>query len=432
MADDYAPGGDQVDNYLNLDLSQNGATARALLGRAPEEARQRHLTLTAAGEQGAMSPHLTPVMNEWVNTQVGLYRGQALAALESQARSIRISANAEGVLLEIEQDKAERRRAQRTLEVMEEFNRDNKPDLEKRARLAEEYDLIRAEQGGRDARVPNKWIEFGVLIPLIMIPESLLNFESFRRAPIIQSDAMALGATILVGIGIAAAAYCIGLFVRQFNYFARPDDGERRRSGWPLYTWGALALLISLGSVAAARYYYLLPRLQEAELLGEALPNIPMSIGSLLFGNLICFLVGAILTFFMNDENPEYAHKAELLKQLEQKLGALNRTKVAAVLNQVNARAKQDKEMAKRRADQMSGKPGYSQLRERMSRIQTKDSEVVGLLQSYRTALINEIKASHADFVFELREPSADRSDPVSQIKIDRFAALPLQLYRSM
>jgi hypothetical protein len=431
MPDDHGSASDQVDRYLALDLNHSAPVAQALLSRAAEEARQRHLTLTAAGEDGAMSPHLTPVMNEWVNTHVEMHRGQALGALEAQARNIRISASAEGVLLEVEQDKAERHQAKRHLEVMEKFNRDHKKDLEQRAQLQGEYDLMRAELGGRDAKVPSKILEFGVLIPLIMIPESLLNFESFRRAPIIQSDAMALGATILVGIGIAAAAYCIGLFIRRFSYYNEPDNTERPRAGWPLYTWGTLALTISLGSVAAARYYYLLPRIQEAQLLGEAIPNIPMSIGSLLFGNLICFLVGAIFTFFLNDENPDYAHKAELLRKLDRKLKRLNRTQVTAALDQVDARTKQLKDIAKRRADQMNGKPGYSALRERMARVLTKDSEVIGLLQSYRTALVNEIKNSQSDFVFEVREPSADRSDPTTPVSVDRFAALTLKLYRS-
>jgi len=431
MSEATRPAPDQVDRYLELDLAHDGQIARALLSRVSEEAGNNTITLTAAGEEGATSAHLTPVMSEWLNTHIELYRGQALATMETQARAVRISPNVEGVLLEAEQDKAERRRAKRTHEILDGFNQKHRRDLDRRSQLQAEYDEIRAELGGRDARTPNKLVEFGVLIPLIMIPESLLNFESFRRAPIIQSDAMALGATILVGIGIAAAAYCVGLFIRQFNYFTQPDNGDRQRSGWPLYTWGSILLTVSLGSVAAARYYYLLPRIQEALLLGESIPNIPVSIGSLLFGNLICFLVGAILTFFLNDENPEYAHKAEQLKKLERKLAKAERKEVSTALSQVNARAKQDKEKAKSREGQMSGKPGYAAVRERMSQLTAKDAEVIGLLQSFRTALVNEIKSAGRDVVFELREPSADRSSAMTAVGVDRFPALPLHLYRS-
>lgn len=419
-----------VDRYTSIDLSSNGLIVRELLDRAPDEAASPSLVLSAKGDKDALSPGLTPAMKEWLNSRIAPVRGEALAELETQARGIKIANNVDGSLVEAEIDRKERWRSEQHVDVLGAFNRRHKELLENVNRLQGEYNRIRADEGGRDAKTPNKWVEFGILIPLILLPESLLNFESFRRAPIIQSDAMALGATILVGIGIAAAAYCIGLFIRRFHYYARPYDHERPRAGWPLYMWGSTLLAVSLGSVAVARYYYLLPRIQEAIVLGQPVPNIPFSIGSLLFGNLICFLVGAILTFFLNDPNPDYAEKAEQLRKHKKRLRGLSRREVDSKLDQVDARAKRDKDEAQRRAQQMVGQPGYSQLRERFGRLTAKDTEVVGALNAYRGALVRALNNPH--FEFEMRELTADRADDVVRVKPQHFAAIPLELSRSV
>lgn len=431
MANDLSNNG-AVERYVALDLSPNGSLHSGLLNQVSHEAARSSVNLTAEGDKGTLSQGLTPTMNQWLSSLISPTRMAALAELDAQARGIKIANNVDGLLYEIRHDKIERERAEKRLDVLDGFNRKNKKLLEDVGTLQREHDDIRASEGGRDAKVPNKWIEFGVLIPLILLPESLLNFESFRRAPIIQSDAMAVGATILVGIGIAAAAYCIGLFIRQFHYFSRPDDMYQRVAGWPLYTWGSSALFVSLGSVAVARYYYLLPKIQEAIVLGGPVPNIPFSIGSLLFGNLICFLVGAILTFFLNDPNPVFAAKAEKLQQARARLGAKARQELDGRLDVIDARAKREREEARRRADQMVSKPGFSQLQERLGRVTAKDSEVIGVLNAYRVALVRALSDRREEVEFEWRDPTGDKADPVTRVKPEAFLGIPLDLSRSV
>jgi hypothetical protein len=421
----------KLEAYLGMDLTPEGPAGAYLLARAANEAENNDGTieLSAAGKD--WSPHLTPEMSRWLNAQVSNWRGQALAEIDSQARKIRIGARLEGVVREILHDKAERVKANRHFEVTSQFNQKHKSDLENEERLREEYEDLRATLGGREAKVPNRWLEFGVLIPLILVPESLLNFESFRRAPIIQSDAMALGATLLVGLGIAAAAYCLGIYARQINYFMRPDDRARKRSGWPIYTFGILALLISLAAVAVARYYYLLPRIQEAVLLGETVPNVGFSIGSLLFGNLICFLLGAILTFFLNDENPEFSEKSAHFEKLKRRVSKAKHREVDTILREVDARAAHDQEAALRKDEQMQRHQGYSQLREQVARVQAKDQEVIGLMQRYRNELAQQIKSRSRDVMFRLQGATGDLSNPKQFLPADKFTGLELKLFWS-
>lgn len=416
--------------YMDLSLSRSGGIAKDLMERADHEAVCGALVLTGKGDDGALSQGLTPGMNDWLTGSIGPVRGSAIAELEVEARGIKITNAIDGMLLEAEEDKADRRCAKRTTEILEAFNAEFGELLRKAEGLRDEYQVLRVEEN-RDAKTPNRFIEWGVLLPLILLPESMLNFESFRRAPIIQSDAMALGATLLVGLGIASAAYCIGLFVRQFHYFMRPDEHDGNRSGWPLWGIGSVVLAVSIGSVAVARYYYLLPKIHEAIVLGDSPPNLAVSIGSLLFGNFICFLVGVAITYFLHDPNPEFAAKAYWLKKTEEKLEKARRKNVTAKLNEVNARAQQDKEAAIRKAAQMNNKPGYGQLRERVAKLQAKDAEVIGALQAYRALLAKTVKDKSTDLVIEQRDPAANRADPVITVPVDRFAALPLRLYRS-
>lgn len=416
-----------VEDYLALDVSPDGEVARLLLGRAGQEAESGRLELTAAGDAGALSAGLTQAMSEWLNQFVASRRGVAVAELMAQARDIRPNATVDGLLLEAEHDRIDNEKNKKTLDTLAAFNNEHSDALNEVDRLQSDCDHFRAKYENREAKHPNLLLEWTLLF-LIMVPEALLNFESFRRAPIIQSDAMALGATILVGLGVAGAAYCFGLFIRRYHYYAREDDAGRRRAGWPLYSFGSILLAVSLGTVGAARYYYLLPKIQEAVVIGAPVPNVYISVGSLLFGNLIGFFLGVVVTFFMNDPDPEYADKASELRKAKEKYSGLFKLNVLRKLDSFAARAKEDREEKTRTAARMASKQGFSQLRQRVDRMKAKDMQVVGLLQNYRTTLIRAIRERNAPVEITMREPTHDAHNPVSSVPLERFSALPLRL----
>lgn len=421
-----------VDQYLNLDVSQGGALSTALMGKLAQEASQNSVSLTAEGERGSIAAGLTPGMLEWVTTYVQPVRAAALAELRNDARNVKIGNGVDGVFLEVEKDTADQRVAERRYEILSNFNRKNNKLLTDTAMVRHEYDELRAIQGGREAKTPPWWLEWAILLPIIMIPEALLNFESFRRAPIIQSDAMALGATILVGFGIAAAAYMIGLYVKRFNYYREPDNQLKRRAGWPYWAFGIILLIVSLGSVAVARYYYILPQIELAIVTGSVPPNMYFSIGSLLFGNLICFLIGAVITFVLNDPNPDYAEKKVEKDRLERRLAKIQRTEVDGPLKAVDDRARIDKDAAQRKAGQMAGRPAYNDFRMQADKVLAMDAAIRGLLQGYRSALVNEVQQRNPRFQFSQEKLDRDRSDSIDTITPSQFNVMPLNLSRSV
>lgn len=421
----------ELDRYVELDVTAPESVAYAkLMQRAEQEATSERLTLSAEGDPGAIGPGLTPAMNEWLNTHVAGIRRSAITALANRAEHVRISDAVGGVFEELVHSRADRWKAEQSRTVNEDFERKHKPLMDDYAEVDAEFKAIRADEGGREPRIPNPWLEFGILLPLVLIPESLLNFESFLRTPIIQTDAMALGVTLIVGIAIAAAAHLVGVYIRQFHYFSRPADHGRSRSGRPMWVLGAVLLLLALASVATARYYYLLPLIQEANVLGMEPPNIVFSIASLLIGNLICFALGAAFTFLLHDRNPDYVDKAVKRRKLSKQLEAA-RKPVDKRLQEIADRARRDKEDVRGKAQLMAGRPGFAEFRSAVERLRAKDSEVVGLLQAYRSALLQACRENGGRVVLRKRDAMSSRANPYIDLDPDAFLAEPLELHLS-
>ena len=310
-----------IQAYVGLDLTPSSAAYQALMSRATQEAALRELTITTEGDSNAPSEGLTQGMLTWYQSHVAQLRTSAISTAEDLASQITLGKGTPGIVERVKVDEAKRTLARRRSEILSAFRNENATLIKDLDDTDTEHDRLRIQEGGRDAKVPNHFVEWGILLPLIMLPEALLNFESFRRAPIIQSDFQALGATIIVGIGIAIAAHLIGRFIRQFSFFMRADDERSNRAGWPLWSIGIVLLTVALGVVAYARYQYLIPLAEQAIILGRSPPNIMAQTAGLLGGNMVVFLIGVGLTFMLHDPNPEFSDKARKLKKLEDKLG---------------------------------------------------------------------------------------------------------------
>ena len=412
---------DALKRYEGLDLSADADAARALMARAEHEAGVADVTLTTDGEAGVPAAMMTAAMRSWFTEHVAPSRSAAVAGAQEAARGVEPSPGTPGVLLRSEHDAARRHHAKRRSDNARAFREANATLLERRQRARAEHDTLRFEEGGRDAKTPSHWLEFGVLFPLIMLPEGLLNFESFRRAPMIQSDFMALGATLIVGLGIGIAAYLIGRFVRQVSHYMRADSATHGRTGWSFLAIGVVTLLVALGVVGYARYYYLLPQLQEAIILGQAPPNIFLQTGSLLLGNLVVFLIGVAVTFLLNDPNPDYSDKARLLKKLDRKATRLHQSGVLKQRRGFDRALKEAEDKATSMDRQMSGQDGYADLTRRVARIEAKDGEVASLLDRYKEALL-----SSGATRFSRTATAADRTEETEAVSEADFRAHPI------
>ncbi len=417
-----------IQAYVGLDLTPGSPAYQALMSRAPQEAGLRELTITTEGDSNAPSEGLTQGMLTWYQSHVAQLRTSAISTAEDLASQITLGKGTPGIVERVKVDEAKRTLARRRSEILSAFRNENATLIKDLDDTDTEHDRLRIQEGGRDAKVPNHFVEWGILLPLIMLPEALLNFESFRRAPIIQSDFQALGATIIVGIGIAIAAHLIGRFIRQFSFFMRADDERSNRAGWPLWSIGIVLLTVALGVVAYARYQYLIPLAEQAIILGRSPPNIMAQTAGLLGGNMVVFLIGVGLTFMLHDPNPEFSDKARKLKKLEDKVNGIRKVSVLAKLREIERRFTEDTEAVKRITSQMSNQHGFSALRACNNAIEGKDREVVGVLSQYKQALIDAISARQPNFTFEKYYSSGDRTADSERVKLSDYAAMNPQL----
>lgn len=407
--------------YEALELGPGSLAATGLLDRAEGEARAGAITLTTENEAGVPAGMMTPAMRGWFTEHVAPARSAAIAETQDAARLVEPSRGTPGVLLRAEADAARQHHAKRRGDNARAFREANGALLNRRQTARSEHDALRFEEGGRDAKTPSHWLEFGVLFPLIMLPEGLLNFESFRRAPMIQSDFMALGATVIVGVGIGIAAYLIGRFVRQVAHYMRADSQRHGQTGWSFLGIGLSTLAVALGVVGYARYYYLLPQVQEAVILGQAPPNIALQTGSLLLGNLVVFLIGVAVTFLLNDPNPDYSDKARRLGKLDRQADKLHAAKVAKPRRGFDRALKDAEDKAGSMDRQMSGKEGYADLKRRVAAIEAKDGEVASLLERYKDALL----AAGAER-FDRTATAADRTEETERVSVSDFRSRPV------
>ena len=416
--------GPAIQAYVALDLSPNSLAYEALMARASQEGALREITLTTEGDSNAPSEGMTQCMLSWYQSYIAQPRTSAISEVEDLASQITLGKGMPGIVERVKEDEAKRNLARRRAQILTAFKNENAMLIKNHDDTDTQHNRQRIEEGGRDAKVPNHFIEWGLLLPLIMLPEALLNFESFRRTPIIQSDFQALGVTIIVGIGIAIAAHLIGRFIRQFSFFMRADDERSNRAGWPLWSIGIVLLSVALIVVAYARYQYLIPLAEQAIILGRAPPNIVAQTAGLLGGNLIVFLIGVGLTFMLHDPNPEFSDKARKLKKLEDKLGTIRKSSVLKKLRDLERRFKEDTEAVKRITSQMSNQHGFADLRTSSNAIVGKDREVSGVLSLYKQALIDTISARQPNFTFEKYYSSSDRTVDSERVKLSDFAAM--------
>lgn len=415
-----------VQAYLDLDLKPQSDAVKSLFDMTPEDAGRTNHSLTAEGHE--LCAGITPAMAAWLTGYVAPTRQNAIGVVAAMARRITVGRNTEGILAEKEIDAAERHRAQRRNEIYNEYH-DRNGELLKAVDIAEdEYDRLRVRENGRDAKVPNPLVEWGVLFPLILIPEALLNFESFRKAPIVASDAMALGITILVGLAIAVAAHLLGSFVKQFNFYMKPDDEKSKGEGLRKLTLGLVLLLAALASVASARYYYLVPMIEQADMIGGERPNMFASVGGSLIGNLVVFLLGAAFTFLLHDSNPLFTEKRVNLIKSRKQLDQIRRREIDQPLSDVDLQLKRRKDEIDVLVRQMEGAEGYAAMREVFSNIAAKDIEAAAALQAYKTRLVARLEEYGNQIVFSKNVLGQERGGDRVQVSVSEFAAAGVRL----
>lgn len=423
-----------LDAYLAIDFTPNGEFHNGLIASVEPAVRQTMVEqkVYLTGLTGETPPFLTPTMDTWYK-RIAARRNPAMESIRNAFGEDSFNKGARGQLAEAEIDRAQ----DEYLEARKRFVVGHR--LDKRAQYQEleqlkqdesfarhAYAQMRSELGDREPKMLSVPI-YLVVLCLIGIAEALLNFESFNALKW-ATPAIALGMTLLVAAGLAFASHCHGTLLKQWEYYfgAHQEDISRGRA-MRLFGLGTTSFLFAMAAVYYARDTYLSDMMNvRLTMGGEADINPLWVIGGSLLGNVIVYVVGAIIAYLMHDPNPEYPEKKRELDGIEKERQALQ-TKLDGMrqreLERLEAVLQKQRQRIKSLESLQKRSPLYARNRQWFAELQQQDANLLAALQDFKDRYIAALgEAGTATFYW--------RNEDDEQIALSpaQFHGLPVKL----
>lgn len=146
-------------------------------------------------------------------------------------------------------------------------------------------------------RVPPWW--YPVALVLVGVVEWMLNYSAFLDN--FGVPAVAGGLTILVAAMVAFASHEHGASIKQWRMRFRQPGDEGALGAWFLLCFATLGLVVSLALVAWVRYTWVANLIDRGLDDLVILPKVLQTLG----GNLIVWLLGAMVAFLVHDTSPK-------------------------------------------------------------------------------------------------------------------------------
>src|SRR5438309_5910196 len=374
-----------ITDYLAVDLGPRSEAVAWLDVRTEEEETEEGAVVTLTGDLESAPAGLTPSMSAWYARFISARRNAAIESVRSLFERDRIR-DVPSILLESELDAKAHECAKAKHRTLDEFYKRHADIRRDAESLQRDYDMMLADEGGRKPRMVSPVVYVLGLLFVVML-EVFLNFESFMSVRFINSPFLATGITSLVALGIGWASHLHGSLLRQWDYYFGPHDKVRRYQGWRMSAIGGVLLMVALGAVLGARYYYILPKIQQAILLGVAPPSL---LGSLLFmiaGNVIVYLVGCTWAYVTHDEIPDYPTVKRRAEAIRAKYDRAFRREVAEELTRLDQKLAADQDKIRHRARAQESSSRHAANRSLFGLVRQKDDEVCAVLLDYRARL---------------------------------------------
>lgn len=368
---------------------------------------------------------LTPQMLEWFSGRVQPARSEALRFIASQFQALQVKA-VSGFWLEAEVDRVEARRVRDTDTRIKAFHEANDRILGEIEEAAREYETIKARHQREPVMTPQVLYVLGILGVLTL--EVFLNFESFMKVPFITSPFLATGATGLVAIGIAVAGHIHGTLLKQYDWYFGPEDRTRFFQGVRLAGWGTLLLVIAMSGVLGARYYYILPRIQEALLLGTRPPSLGGSLSFMAVGNVLVYAIGAAWAFFRHDLDPEFPRAKTRLDRLKNAYDGRFNNDLGAEINRLRLKAEREIETLRQRHISVALAPGFNEAQDKAARLVAHDMKITSALAAYRAQLVDHLRKEKRSVAFDLPVPRVESGIRTQSLDAPGFLAHKLHL----
>ena len=388
------------DSYLSLDLEEGSDLAKSLLDRVKSEASNRSVIDLSRlrNRHDVPSPGaLTPAMTAWYTSKISGPRGRAIAELTGQFQAERMpEGSPQSTFLEVSCDRLRSVSLAEMIDQTIQFLDHNRPLLHRFDTSRLEFNTLEAGHGRKPT--PPRPIVYVLGLLVLVTLESFINFGSFMKVPYITSPFLATGATLAVAFAIAMSAHFHGIIFKQWNYlFSQQDPGDRshgarRSDALRRLIAGGVLLTVALLMVAGSRYYYLREYIMQARILGSTPPSMFGGITFMLFGNIIAYIGGVLLSYLLHDHDPNYAEKdreyRSAIKQMDRLKNRRDAVQKAARQGLDNALAAETN-----RSNNTRG-PNYTLLRTRAGQLMEQDQKVLAALLQYRTELTQSMTES--------------------------------------
>lgn len=280
---------------------------QVLVDRTNEEAAFGRIIVDQDGFTTGMRLHLLEpartLMAEWRQS-----RRRFDVTIEPQMRSIR-------ALQEVERDIEEARiRASRdehdaetSLEADQKYVR-----IRNEFRLAEtRFQRLKAEHENRDANMGAYHPLYWLALLGIGAAEWLINYDVFLLFAGVV--AIAVGATIIMGVLLAFAAHGHGMLVKQWSYrFGQHRESIDRFGDWRMFGLSTFSLIIVIAAATGSRYAAVMHQLsgqptinllgQYAQITVDPMRDVLLS----LLWNIMAWAVGVFIAYMAHDKDPDF------------------------------------------------------------------------------------------------------------------------------
>ena len=311
------------------------ATPEALAEKAGQEARSGRISVGEDGLTPDMRLHvLEParaMFSQWRQT-----RRRFDVAIEPKMRSIK--AVQEDIAAARDRATQDERGAEDRLEADQKYIR-----TRNNFRIAEtRCHEMRTSHENRDANMMAFNPVYWLALLCIGVAEWLINYDVFFLFAGVM--AIAVGATVVMGVLLAFAAHGHGMLFKQWSYrFGDHRDSIDRRGDWRMLGLSTFSLLIVLGAAAGSRYAAVMHQLAgqpDINLLGAdanvAVDPMRDVLLSLLW-NVMAWAVGVYIAYMAHDKDPDFMDATRQYRAAQRAYDR-KREPLSRKVNQIHAR----------------------------------------------------------------------------------------------
>jgi len=418
--------------YQHLDFSGKGPLAQDLFEQLDVESGQQALSLTAPHDADVQyPPYLTPKMQNWYRTYVATVRGAALEEIKGVFNAITPGRGLRGFLLEAERDRIKSETVQSIKSERTQFF--NNPQVQQVSADLEEaqrdYDAMRKANGGDDA---NEWtmVKYVALLLLLAIPEIPLNFQSFAKFRF-MTPAMAMASVVIVAGAIAVSSHIFGMSLKQWTERFGPQvPNKTRYENWRLFSFGWFLFAVVFGIIFTGRSLLFQEEVERKLALGEILDFTDyMAFGFTVGGNFLIWTLGSVAAYFAHSRVPDFGRKEKKVNDLKARLAALFRKDLQARIGR--HLSKEQVELAnieKRSANELRDHPELVAVRGQFETLKKYDSQVLALLETYRSQLLDRIRKRTGAVTFYVDDIGAQTRDMRVALDISQYESTRLRL----